>query len=79
MVIAGSALAGTSLEEGVSAAIGIGVGSGIWFTAVAHLAHHGKKVLGRKVVWITRAVGAALIGYGLFCLGRAGHFLLSQM
>lgn len=79
VVIAGSALAGTSLEEGVSAAIGIGVGSGIWFTGVAHLAHHGKKVLGRKVVWITRVVGAALIGYGLFCLGRAGHYLLTRI
>ena len=78
VVIAGSALAGTSMHEGVSAAIGIGMGSGIWFTGVAHLAHHGKKVLGRKVVWITRAVGAALICYGLFSLGRAGHYLLSH-
>jgi threonine/homoserine/homoserine lactone efflux protein len=79
VVIAGSALAGTSMHEGVSAAIGIGVGSGIWFTGVAHLANHGKKVLGRKVVWITRAVGAGLIGYGLFSLGRAGHYLLSHL
>jgi threonine/homoserine/homoserine lactone efflux protein len=79
VVIAGSALAGTTMEEGIATAIGIGVGSGLWFTAVAHLAHHGKKVLGRKVVLITRIVGACLIGYGLFCLGRAGHYVLTQM
>ncbi|HUS68928.1 MAG TPA: LysE family transporter [Kofleriaceae bacterium] len=78
VVIAGSSLADATRGEGVFAAIGIGVGSAFWFTVVAHLAHHGKKVLGKKVVWITRVVGAALIVYGTFCIGRAAHYLLSN-
>jgi L-lysine exporter family protein LysE/ArgO len=77
VVIVGSALAGASQAEGLAAAVGIGVGSGLWFTVVAHLAHHGKKVLGKKVVWLTRIVGAALIGYGLFSIGRAIYYVVS--
>ncbi|HLU65160.1 MAG TPA: LysE family transporter [Kofleriaceae bacterium] len=77
VVIVGSALAGASQGEGIAAAIGVGVGSAIWFTVVAHLADHGKKVLGKKVVWLTRIVGAALIGYGLFSMARAVHYVVS--
>lgn len=79
VVIVGSALAGASQSEGIAAAVGIGVGSGAWFTVVAHLAHHGKKVLGPKVVLLTRIVGAALMGYGLFSLARAAHHVFTHL
>lgn len=76
VVIAGSALAEAGRGQGLAAAIGIGAGSALWFVIMAHLAHHGKKVLGKKVVWITRTVGVALIGYGIFLLVRAARYLL---
>jgi threonine/homoserine/homoserine lactone efflux protein len=71
VVIVGSAMADTTRSEGLAAALGIGAGSAFWFIVVAHLADHGKKVLGKKTVWITRVVGLALIGYGVFSIGRA--------
>lgn len=72
VVIVGSSMPDDATRgEGLAAAVGIGCGSALWFTVVAHLAHHGKKLLGKKTVWITRAVGFGLIGYGLFSIGRA--------
>lgn len=71
VVIVGSAMAGVTQLEGTAAAVGIGVGSFAWFSLVAYLSDHGKKVLGQKAIWITRVVGIALIGYGLFSIGRA--------
>ncbi len=75
VVIVGSAMADTTRSEGLAAAIGIGAGSALWFTVVAHLAHHGKKLLGKKTVWLTRIVGLALIVYGAFSIGRAGWYV----
>jgi putative LysE/RhtB family amino acid efflux pump len=79
VVIVGSAMAGVTHAEGVAAAVGIGVGSLGWFTLVAYLADHGKKVLGKKAIWITRVVGMALIGYGIFSIGRAVHYLVTKV
>jgi arginine exporter protein ArgO len=71
VVIVGSHMADASRSEGLAAALGIGAGSAFWFMVVAHLAHHGKKMLGKKTVWITRVVGFLLICYGVFSIGRA--------
>ncbi len=71
VLIVGTYLAEASYAEGWAAAIGIGVGSFCWFTFVAYLADHGKRVLGDKMVWVTRIVGLFLIGYGVYSLGRA--------
>ncbi len=79
VVIVGAAMAGVTFAEGISAAIGIGVGSLGWFTLVAYLADHGKKVLGKKAIWITRVVGMALIAYGIFSIGRAVHYLFKEV
>ena len=70
VVIVGSYMGGVSELEGLSATLGVGAGSLAWFTGVAYLADHGKRVLGEKAIWITRVVGVLLIGYGLFSLGR---------
>ncbi len=77
VVIVGSFMSGVSQVEGLSAVLGIGAGSFAWFTLVAYLADHGKKVLGDRAVWITRIVGILLIGYGVFSLGRALLYYLS--
>jgi arginine exporter protein ArgO len=75
VVIVGSAMADTTRSEGIAAAIGVGAGSTLWFTVVAYLANHGKKVLGKKTVLLTRIVGLGLIGYGAFSIARAGWHL----
>lgn len=77
VVIVGSALAGATRSQGLAAAVGVGCGSAAWFTVVAYLANHGKKVLGKKAVWITRVVGAGLICYGLFSIGRAIYYVIN--
>ncbi len=76
VVIVGSALASTNIYEGTAAAVGIGVGSFVWFTFVAYLADHGKKVLGSRAIWITRIVGLLLIGFGIFSMGRAAWLVV---
>ena len=45
------------------------MGSACWFSLVAYLANHGRKL--GKAMWLTRVVGVLLVGYGMFSLGRA--------
>lgn len=71
VVIVGSFMHDVSTPAGVSATVGVSCGSFLWFSFVAYLSNHGKKVLGPKAVWITRIVGYLLIGYALFSMGRA--------
>jgi arginine exporter protein ArgO len=71
VVIVGSHLAGVSTGEGFAASSGIFVGSFAWFALVAYLTNHGKRVLGDKAVWIPRTVGALLVAYGLYSIGKA--------
>ncbi|HET6610524.1 MAG TPA: LysE family transporter [Kofleriaceae bacterium] len=75
VVIVGSAMPDLNLIEGTTAALGIGTGSFLWFAFVAHLADRGKKVLGKRLVLITRIVGILLIGYGVFSLLRAANIV----
>ncbi len=75
VVIVGSFMSGATQMEGLGAVFGIAAGSLCWFTFVAYLADHGKKVLGDRAVWITRVVGLLLIGYGLYSLGRAAYLI----
>ena len=71
-----STVSGVTEIEGLSAVIGVGAGSLAWFTGVAYLADHGKRVLGEKAIWITRVVGVLLVGYGVFSLGRGAYYFL---
>lgn len=71
VMIADEFMQGISTQEGLAATYGVSCGSFLWFTFVAYLSNHGKKVYGRQAVWITRVVGTLLVGYALFCLGRA--------
>lgn len=75
VLIVGSFMSGATTMEGLGAVIGVGLGSFCWFTFVAWLADHGKRVLGDKAIWITRVVGALLVGYGFYALGRAGFYV----
>jgi threonine/homoserine/homoserine lactone efflux protein len=74
VIIVGSFMTSTTVIEGTAASVGVTLGSFAWFTLVAYLADHGKKVLGDKSIWVTRIVGILLIGYGFYSLGRAGWY-----
>ena len=79
VVIVGSFMAGVDQLQGIGAVIGIGLGSLMWFSFVAWLADHGKKLLGHKAIYITRVVGVLLIGYGVYSLFRAAHYLFTHI
>jgi threonine/homoserine/homoserine lactone efflux protein len=69
-------LAGTFLADfrgwtAVSAGIGIFVGTCVWFLIIAYLASKGRVRLGRRSQWVTRLVGALLVVYGVFLVGKA--------
>lgn len=77
VVVVGPYLADAGRLEGLAATLGVLVGSFGWFWFVAYLTTHGKRLMGPKAIWITRVVGLALVGYGLFSLGRAIHYWAS--
>lgn len=79
VVIVGSFMAGVTQTQAFGAVIGIGIGSFMWFTFVAYLADHGKRLLGEKAIWITRVVGILLVGYGVYSLARASHYLFTEV
>ena len=79
VVIVGSFMSGVGHVDGLAASAGVGVGSFAWFTFVAYLADHGKRLLGAKAIWITRVVGILLVGYGLYSLVRAGLYLFTKV
>ena len=76
VLIVGSFLGDADRLSGLGAVLGIFVGSFGWFLLVAFLTHRGKHLMGDKAVWIPRVVGIALIGYGIYSLGRALKYAL---
>ena len=77
VVIVGGLMGHATRLEGISAVIGIGVGSATWFLILAHLARRGTYALGDRAVWISRIAGVLLLGYGLFSLGRGVRYWIS--
>lgn len=74
--VVGSEMAGASVLEGTAAALGVTVGSGCWFCLVAYLAEHGKRLLGKRAIWMTRIVGILLVCLGVFSVGRAVYYAI---
>jgi arginine exporter protein ArgO len=79
VVIVGTYFAEITAGEGTSCAIGVGVGSLMWFNLVAYLSNKGKNVLGHKMLWVTRGVGILLIGYGLYSVGKGAWMLFKLL
>ena len=77
VVIVGSLMAGASQAEGIAAVIGIGAGSFGWFAIVACATCYSRRALGARTAWIPRIVGALLMAYGVFSIGRAAHSWLA--
>jgi threonine/homoserine/homoserine lactone efflux protein len=74
VIIVGLFMHGVTFANGVLAAIGVSVGSFLWFTGVANVTERGKNIIGEKTLKITRVVAYLLLGYSIFALGRAVHY-----
>jgi threonine/homoserine/homoserine lactone efflux protein len=70
-VFLASFLAGLTRLEAFIAGLGIFAGTALWFLGIAYLAHKGRVRLGHRTVWVTRTVGALLVAYGVFLVGKA--------
>ena len=70
-LLAGTVLAGLSRTECFIAGLGIFAGTTVWFALITWLSAKGRVKLGPHAAWITRAVGATLVIYGVFLVGKA--------
>jgi L-lysine exporter family protein LysE/ArgO len=77
-VFLASFLSGLSRFEAFIAGVGIFAGTALWFLGIAWLAHKGRVKLGHRTVWVTRTVGALLVVYGVFLVGKAGMVVWAQ-
>jgi L-lysine exporter family protein LysE/ArgO len=71
VLLAGTVLADLRGREPFFAGLGILFGTALWFLGIAWLAAKGRVKLGHRATWITRTVGALLIVYGVFLVGKA--------
>lgn len=71
VLIVGLFLHGVTPADGLAAAAGVSVGGFAWFTGVAHVAEHGKNIIGEKTLKITRVVAYLILGYSIFAVLRA--------
>jgi arginine exporter protein ArgO len=78
VVIVGSYATGIDRIQSTAWVVGIIVGSFVWFVVVAYLAHHGKRLLSGKAIWMTRVAGIFVIVYGTFSVGRAIKYFVFQ-
>jgi arginine exporter protein ArgO len=76
VVIVGSFIPDATVTDGLITAVGVLVGSFVWFALVAVLTQKGKSAFGEKALWIPRAVGIALMAYALYLLGKALAYFL---
>jgi threonine/homoserine/homoserine lactone efflux protein len=60
--------------DGLVTAMGVLVGSFLWFALVAILTVKGKRAFGEKALWLPRAVGFALMLYAVYLLSNAVRY-----
>jgi len=70
VVAAGAVMPRASLAAALCGAVGVAVGSGLWFAALARLASRGA-LDGAAARWVPRAVAALLAGFAAFTVVRA--------
>ena len=71
LLLSGTVLAGLDQLGCFIAGLGIFAGTTVWFVLLTWLAAKGRVKLGPRAAWITRAVGATLVIYGVFLVGKA--------
>lgn len=72
VVLAGALLHDLSPLESFVAGVGIFVGCSAWFAGIGWLAQMGKLRFGERAMIITRTIGALILVYGVFLVGKAG-------
>ncbi len=78
VVIAPAAMGGLTPGQAVLFSIGVLSGGVAWFAVLAELAHRGIMKVGRSAALITRFVGLALVGFGLY-LGVRAYLRIVQL
>lgn len=71
LVIAPSAMGGLSTPQAIVFSLGVLAGGFSWFTVLAELAHRGVMKIGRGATLLTRFVGVALVGFGIYLGSKA--------
>ncbi len=77
VVFFGTWMADVHRMDGIAAAVGIGVGSFVWFGFVAILANRGRRFLQAKATLLNRIIGLFLLGFGVYSIGKAAHYWLT--
>lgn len=66
LVIAPAAMGGLTLLQAIAFSLGVLAGGLCWFAVLAELAHRGVMKIGRVATLLTRFVGIALVGFGVY-------------
>lgn len=70
--LAPATMGGLTYLQAFVFSLGVLAGGLAWFIVLAVLAHRGTMKIGFQAIWITRIMGVALIGFGLYLGFRAG-------
>jgi threonine/homoserine/homoserine lactone efflux protein len=69
VAVASAVLPRASIGVGLAGALGVGVGSAVWFAVLGHLASRGR-LRGSFARWLPRVVALALVGFAAIAAGR---------
>jgi L-lysine exporter family protein LysE/ArgO len=72
VVLAGALLSDLTYVEALVAGVGIFIGCSGWFAGISWLARMGRLRFGQRALWLTKTIGALIVAYGVFLVGKAG-------
>jgi threonine/homoserine/homoserine lactone efflux protein len=72
VVLAGALLSDLTHVEALLAGVGIFIGCTGWFAGIGWLARQGRLRFGARALWLTKSIGAGIVAYGVFLVGKAG-------
>ena len=72
VVLAGALLSDLSHAAALVAGVGIFIGCTGWFAGIGWLARQGRLRFGQRALWLTKTIGAGIVAYGVFLVGKAG-------
>jgi arginine exporter protein ArgO len=75
--VVGKFVPNATTSEGLVTAVGVLVGSFLWFATVAILTMKGKRAFGEKALWLPRLVGIALMVYAVYLLSNAVRYFFA--
>jgi threonine/homoserine/homoserine lactone efflux protein len=72
VVLAGALLSDLTYVEALVSGLGIFLGCTGWFAGIGWLARQGRLRFGQRALWLTKSIGAGIVAYGVFLVGKAG-------